>query len=233
MGMLDRAAASLVGDTGLLRPGTARSVLLADGDGGDGGYGGNGGGVDLTRFLTPTVVLILLAAAAVLLLVLAIGGAVIYRRLKKRGVIDRGLMTLRAETLPDGPLKELNQLRLKLQQAVTNTRRSVELAASGGRDVSELLAVTSRLEQVAGGVDRDLTMLMLETDTAMQTTLLAPARDRVGAVAAAGTRVRTALLQSSAAIQDADAADVTAALDEEVSRLSSFTQAYRELRGGT
>ena len=223
----------LTGAALLRTGGSGRSRLLADGDGGGDGGGGGGGGVDLTGLLTPTVVLVLLAAAAVVLLLLAVAGGLFYRRLKKRGVIDRGLMTLRAETLPDGPMKELNRLRLTLQQAVGNTRKSVELAAAGGRDVTELQAVTARLVQVAGGVDRDLTMLMLETDTGMQASLLGPARERVGAVASAGTRVRGALLQSSAALQDAEAADVTAALDEEVGRLSAFTQAYRELRGGT
>lgn len=74
--------------------------------------------------------------------------------------------------------------------------------------------------------------LEAEPDTPAQRAMLGPARDRVQAVTAAAGRVRTALLQESAALQEADAANVTADLDDEISRLSAFTQAYRVLGGG-
>lgn len=203
---------------------------LADG----GGDGGNGGiNFNWLSLLTPTTVLILVITAVVLLGVVTIAAAVVYRRLKKRGVIDQGLISLRAQTLPDGPERELNELRLQLKRSVSGTLRAVASAADAGREVGDLQAVTARLAQVADGVDRDLTLLAFETDSHTQRSLLDPARQRVKAVTDAASRVRTALLQESAVLQEGEAANVTAALDDEVSRLSSFTQAYRELRGGT
>lgn len=44
--------------------------------------------------------------------------------------------------------------------------------------------------------------------------------------------MRTALLKESVALQEADAAYVTADLDDEVERLSAFALAYRKLGGG-
>ena len=203
-------------------------AVLADGN----DYGGDGGGVNWLQFLTPTTVLILVVAAFVLLFVVAVTGFVVYRKLKKRGLIEQGLMSLKAQALPEGPARELNELRLRLNRSVASTTRAVAAATASGQDISTLQRVTQRLSEVADGVDRDLLQLEAEPDTRSQQAMLGPARDRVEAVTSAASRVRSALLQESAALQEADAANVTADLDEEVSRLSSFTQAYRELGGG-
>lgn len=206
---------------------TGATVVLADG----GEYGGDGG-VNWLQFLTPTTVLILVVAAFALLFVLAVTAFVVYRKLKRRGLFKQGIMSLKAQALPDGPARELNDLRMRLNRSVASTTRAVASASASGRDVASVQAVTRRLSQVANGVDRDLLQLESEPDTRSQQAMLGPARDRVAAVTAAAGRVRTALLQESAALQEADAANVTADLDDEVSRLSAFTQAYRELGGG-
>lgn len=202
--------------------------MLADGE----EFGGVEG-VDWLQFLTPTTVLILVVAVFVLLFVVSVAALVVYRKLKRRGLIEQGLMSLKAQALPDGPSRELNELRMRLRRSVASTTRAVAAATEGGQDVASLRAVTQRLAGVADGVDRDLAQLESEPDTRVQQAMVGPARDRVEAVTAAAGRVRTALLQGSAALQEADAANVTADLDDEVSRLSAFTQAYRELGGGT
>lgn len=199
--------------------------MLADG-------GGDGGGVNWIQFLTPTTVLILVVAVFVLLFVLALTAFVVYRKLKKRGLIEQGLMSLKAQALPAGPSRELNDLRMRLNRSVASTTRAVTAASASGEDVTSLMAVAHRLSQVATRVDRDLMQLESEPDLRAQQAMLGPARDRVAAVTAAAGRVRTALLQESAALQEADAANVAADLDDEVGRLAAFTQAYRELGGG-
>lgn len=207
---------------------TGPVAVLADG----GEYGGDGGGVNFIQFLTPTTVLILVVAVFVLLFVLAVTAFVVYRKLKKRGLIEQGVMSLKAQALPAGPLRELNDLRMRLNRSVASTTRAVTAASASGEDVTSLMAVARRLSGVATRLDRDLMQLESEPEVRSQQAMLGPARDRVQAVTAAAGRVRTALLQESAALQEADAANVTADLDEEVERLSAFTQAYRELGGG-
>lgn len=103
--------------------------MLADG----GEYGGDGG-LNWLQFLTPTTVLILVVAAFVLLFVLAVTAFLVYRKLKKRGLIKQGLMSLKAQALPEGPARELNDLRMRLNRSVASTTRAVAAATANGRD---------------------------------------------------------------------------------------------------
>ncbi|MGI8434790.1 MAG: hypothetical protein ACR2LE_08660 [Nocardioidaceae bacterium] len=196
-------------------------MLHADG----GGDGGSGFWMLLNH---PGVVLIL---AVVVLLLLLAGGItvwVVVRKLRRSAVFGRSLLQLRAQGLPEGPVRELASLRLSLQRATDYTVESVALAEQAGQPIGDLAGLTQRLTRLSSAVDNHLRWLEREPDSARLQTLLPMARQRTNEVTTAASRIRNTLGQFVQADSGTEIDALTADVATEVEALQAGVESLRE-----
>src|SRR6266498_3193639 len=161
--------------------------------------GDEGGGSELWSLLTPPVLIVLAIVVTVgvcILLGLALWGL---RRARRSGALARGRraveqaqLTLRAQTAPPGPARELAQLRLDLREVVEQTSAAVTATQAAGNPVGDLPGLSRRLEQVAPALDTELRVLQHDPDGAEVRVLLPALRARAGELNGSARAVRDA-----------------------------------------
>lgn len=189
----------------------------------DGGEGGDGGGI--TWQVTPGLLLAGLIAVAVLLLILLLAGWLAWRAVRKRRLMDRGLLHWRAAALPDGPSRRVALLRLQLQESMTQTRRvmaAMEPAgASGVNPLGELPDLAGRLRQSAGHLDAQLGLLEREPDPDYIESLLPEFDNQVRSVEQAALQLRAGALGTAATTDDLARRQVETDLADELAGLEA------------
>lgn len=194
---------------------------------------GGGGGTAWLQFLTPQVVLILAGVLLVLLLVVALVVWRVYRRARRSGALERGLLAVRAQALPPGPARELAELRRRLRGGVEGVERAVTLAELQGTPVAgDMRLLVGNLRRVAASMDADLQAVERGRDPQRQRAELANLGKEVGLLLAAAGRARDALALTAAADREVQLRQVTAEVDDQVAALDAYRQAYRELGSG-
>lgn len=188
------------------------------------------GGGEGTVWLTPTTVLTLAGIALVLLLIVAFVVWRVVRRVRRSGLLERGLLMARAQGLASGPGRDIAALRLRLDagiQATTQalTRSTAEMPAS------DLAGVLDGLRREAATVDDDLRLLEHDPDQARQREGLRVYRYEVDELLTAAGRVRDAVSRTATMNRNAELRALTAQVDEQVSTLEQYRRAYRELGG--
>ena len=230
--------------TGLPATASARMAgwLAAVGSAGglraDGGQGGDGGGVgwQLAQQIPWQVWLVAVGVLLVLALIVVLWARHVWRRSRRRGVlaperVEGGLLALQAYGLPAGPARDAAVLRRRLSSDVNSTRMAVAAAAAAA-PVGELAAVVDRLAAAAGTVDGQLAALAYESDPGRRAAGLGATRPAAEQILGAAARIRTALVSTRAALDEPALAAVSRDVDEELTGLAAYTQAYRELGGG-
>jgi len=151
---------------------TFRSVGAGLADGGDGGP---------TAVFVPSTGLIIAALTAVLVLLVVVGGLVWWgwRRVRRSGLAERGMLAARAVTAPPGPQREIAELRRDLNVHLTQTRKVFAQAATALPAPQVLADLLPRLEHTATALDSQLRILLTEPNHDFLTALLPALRGRV------------------------------------------------------
>ncbi len=201
-------------------------MLLAD-------SGGDGGALWWQGLLTPQVLLIGGAVLLLLVLILAWIGWRVVRRVRRSGSLQRGLLAVRAQTLPPGPGRELAELRQQLSVSLQATDQLVKATVAEQRitgfQADSLLAA---LRSTAGQVDADLRTLEHEPDKTQQRSALLALRPQVVSLIAASGRTRQALTDSASVDRQAALQMINDQVRDQTTALQAYLQAYRELGGG-
>lgn len=195
-------------------------------------------GVNLVGLLTPGVLIALLVAAAVLLVVAAITGWLLWRRVRRSGIIargrsaaQRGLLTVGAQALPPGPRRDLAGLQAQVGGGRAELARQAKTAAGGYLD--ELPIVLPRLDADGRRLERALAALVLSSDDGRiardEPQITADARAYIDAA----QRALAALRGAEAAGRGPQTARLYAEVNDAAAGLNAYSDAYRELRGGT
>jgi len=92
--------------------------------------------------------------------------------------------------------------------------------------------VNSTRIAAAGTVDGQLAALAYESDPGRRAAGLAAARPAAEQILGAAARIRTALVTTRVALDEPALAAMSRDVDEELTGLAAYTQAYRELGGG-
>lgn len=153
-----------------------------------------GDGVPSAVFV-PSAGLILGALLALLILVVLLGGVAWWgwRRVRRSGVVGRGMLQARAVTAPAGPQREIAELRRDLNAYLTQTRKVFAQASTGLTALAapQVLAdLLPRLEQTATALDAQLHLLQTEPDPVILNTLLPMLRERVRTITDDTVRLR-------------------------------------------
>lgn len=196
-------------------------------------------GVDVAGLLTPGVLIALLAAAAVLLVVVGVTGWLVWRRVRRSGILargqsvaQRGLLTVGAQVLPEGPRRELASLQVQVSGSRAELARQVDAAAASGGYLGDMPAVLPRLDADGLRLERTLSALAFSADERRvardQHQLTADARAYIDAAQRALVALRTA----EAAGRGPQTSQLYAEVDEAASGLNAYSDAYRELGKG-
>jgi len=184
-----------------------------------------------------TVYLVAAGVLLVLLVALLVWLRHLWRRSRRQGLlrpdrVGRALLAVRAQSLPAGPARDAEALRLRLDTELAATRAGVAAAAAAGVPVDALASVLGRLQAVAAGVDGRLRALQSEPDPAHRASGLAATRLAAEQVLTSAGRIRSALSGTRTALDQPSLDAVRREVDDEVSALTAYTQAYRDLGGG-
>lgn len=205
---------------------------------GDGGESGGDGGVgwQFAQQVPWQVWLVAFGVLLLLLLSVVLWLRHLWRRARRRGLlrpdrIEGGLLALQASVLPDGPAHDATVLRRRLAGELADTRAALAAAASAA-PVGGLPAVLVRLTAAAADVDGQLRAAQGERDPERQAAALSAAVPGAEAILAAADRIRAALATTRAALDEPELAALGRDVDDEVSALNAYTEAYRELEGG-
>lgn len=156
------------------------NLVLADG----------GGAVQLPFVLTPGLVIGVLIAVVVLLSVLITAGWLIWRRIRRSGLVERGLLQARAVTLPAGPQREIAEMRLALNDNLTQTARVLGNLRSDMAGSQMLTDLLRRLRQATTALDTHLRLLATEPDQRFLATMLPSLRRRTETIQSDMRRLR-------------------------------------------
>lgn len=197
-------------------------------------------GVNLVGLLTPGVLIALLVAAAVLLVVAAITGWLLWRRVRRSGILargrsvaQRGLLTVGAQALPPGPRRDLAGLQAQVSGSRAELAGQAEAAAASGGYLGDLPVVLPRLDADGLRLERALAALVFSSDERRiardQPQITASARAYIDAAQRALAALRTA----EAAGRGPQTARLYADVDDAAAGLNAYSDAYRELGKGT
>lgn len=193
---------------------------------------GDGGGIDLNTLLNhPGLVLALGIFLLLIVLTAAVVTAIAYRRLRRNGVLERGLLTWKAQVLPPGPAREIADMRLRMGESLDQTRRAVALAEVD-RPVGEMPRLVRELDAVANNLQGQLRLVETEPDLPTQRELLPHLRKQSEAVLAAAMRIRRALAGAADSDDEGRMPALSAQVDAEVQAVQAGVQRLRELTNG-
>jgi hypothetical protein len=183
-------------------------------------------------WLTPQVILALGAVLLVVILLVALLAWRVYKRARRSGALERGLLALRAQALPAGPARELAELRQRLHASLTGTGQVIDRAATAGLPTAELTGLLAQLKTAGAGLEVDLRMLEREPDPDEQAAGLRLYRAQVDQLIDAAGQARQAVTRTAAEDRDSQLRELSSQVGERVSALAAYRQAYRELGGG-
>lgn len=180
--------------------------------------------------LTPDV--LLTAGAVVLVLFVVVAGLLWWgiRRVRRSGMLERGLLTARAG-LSVGADREIAALRLRLRAGVDSATAVAARTDPAGPAMIELSGVLARLQRSAAAVDAALQDLARAPDAERRDDVLRLHRGEVDEIVLAAARVRDAVSRTAVSNRAAELRAVRAQVDEQVSNLDAYRKAYRELGG--
>lgn len=155
----------------------------------------DGDGVTGVVALSPGLVIAAAVVVAVLLALVALLGWWGVRRVRRSGLLDRGLLQARAAVLPPGPAKDIAELRQLLRGSLAQTRKVLSAVSDGSGAPESLTDLLRRLEVTTGSLDAQLRLVQSEPDQTYLQQVLPPLRERVHSVDSDAVRLRRTALR--------------------------------------
>lgn len=197
------------------------------------------GSEDSMDFGTVFLILMLVVIAIVLGVAITVGVLV------SRGVLTlvklskpkyesakRNAMKVRAETT-SGPLGEIMKQRIRLQEAMEATRRSLEVASSTRQYTGNLDSIFRTLQQSAQVVDSQLLVAQQDPDPAVRGVYAKTLSVQAEQITHTATGIRNALASAAAPAVDVDLKDLTRTLEIEATMLKNWSATYTGLGEGS
>lgn len=184
-----------------------------------------------------TVLLIILLVIIVVVLgVMITAGILISRgviglvRLSKPSVekARRSALKVRVQT-GTGPVRDLLELRLQLQESLEATVRSLTVAKNAQQYTGNLEYIVQTLTQAGSVVERQLLVAQKDPDPGIQRVYAQTLGVQVHQITQTAGGVRSALASAAQPMTDVDLADLTRKLDIEAQMLQKWSATYTEL----
>ena len=183
------------------------------------------GGSNLS-WLTPQTLLTLGGLGLALLLVAAVIGWLLWRRLRRTGVVKQGLAELRTAITRPGPARDLALLRKEMRDNLTATRQvltSLPDAPAG------LELLTARLDSEAAGLDQMLALLQHEPDKAFLEQALPPIHKQVQTVTAGLGQIRRTALTFTSDLRGSSSEELQQELADQIAGIQAGVAEVREI----
>ncbi|WP_104086242.1 hypothetical protein [Arthrobacter sp. GMC3] len=188
-----------------------------------------------------TVFLILM----LVIIAIVVGVAITIGVLVSRGVLGlvklskpkyesakRSALKVRAEST-SGPLGEIMKQRIRLQESMEATRRSLEVASSTRQYTGNLDSIFRTLQQASTVVESQLLVAQQDPDPAVQSVYSKTLSVQVEQITHTATGIRNALASAASPVVDVDLKDLTRTLEIEATMLKNWSATYTDLGDGS
>jgi hypothetical protein len=183
------------------------------------------GGSNL-NWLTPQTLLTLGGLGLALLLVAAVIGWLLWRRLRRTGVVKHGLAELRTAITRPGPARDIALLRKEMRDNLTATRQVLTNLPDAPVGL-ELL--TARLDSEAAALDQILALLEREPDRALLEQTLPPIRLQVHALITGLGQIRRTALTLTTDLRGSTSEKLQQELADQIAGIQAGVAEVREI----
>lgn len=183
------------------------------------------GGSNL-NWLTPQTLLTLGGLGLALLLVAAVIGWLLWRRLRRTGVVKHGLAELRTAITRPGPARDIALLRKDMRDNLTATRQVLTNLPDAPAGL-ELL--TARLDSEAAALDQMLALLEREPDRALLEQTLPPIRLQVHALITGLGQIRRTALTLTTDLRGSTSEKLQQELADQIAGIQAGVAEVREI----
>lgn len=188
----------------------------------------------LLQALSPETLLVLGIIALVVLIVAAVVGWLLLRRLRRSRTVRHWTGAVRTQMTPEGPLRELSELRGELQGIQDRTREAVLAAEARGtwRDApADLPTLATRLEETAAGLADRLAGYARQPEQRVAE-ILPDSREQVRLMGESERTLHRGLELASLSPDGGDLGQLQRDMTDEVQALQAYRDAYRRFEGG-
>jgi|GEM_PF-4406019 len=186
------------------------------------------------NLLTPETLLILGAVLLVLLVVALILGWIVVRRVRRNPNIRRWMGELRTKAQPPGPMREIAELRTRLQQSRTRAHNAVGQAEESGTWRSapaDLPTLARRLDDSAADLDERIAHYEAQPEHRIREAL-PELHKQVGMLEKSEGSLHRGLELASLPSDTASIEQLQHDMNDEVYALEAYREAYRDLGDG-
>jgi len=187
------------------------------------------------NLLTPETLLILGAVLLVLLVVAVILGWIVFRRARRNPSIRRWMGELRTKAQPAGPMREIAELRARLQQSRTRAHNAVAQAEEHGTWRSapaDLPALARRLDDSAADLDERISRHEGQPEQRIREAL-PELHKQVDLLEKSESTLHRGLELASLPSNTASIEQLQQDMNDEVYALEAYRDAYRDFDDGT
>lgn len=178
------------------------------------------------------------------IILVVVGAAVTVGVLVSRGVLSlvkvskpkyemarRSALKVRAQST-GGPLGEIMKSRIRLQESLEATARSLAAAQSTRQYTGNLDSIFRTLQQAGAVVETQLQVAQADPDPAVQGIYAKTLGTQVGQITQTAQGIRNALASAATPMADVDLADLTRTLEIEATMLKNWSSTYTDLGDG-
>lgn len=184
--------------------------------------------------LNPETLLILGVVLLVLLIVAAILGWIIVRRLRRNQRVRRWVGDLRTRTQPPGPMRDLSELRARLQTSRSRANTAVAQAEERGSwraAPADLPTLARRLEESATDLDGRIARYERQPEQRVSEAI-PELRKQVALIEESEGTLHRGLELASLPSDTATIEQLQREMNDEVYALEAYRDAYRDLGDG-
>ncbi len=146
----------------------------------------------------------------------------------KYELAKRNALKVRAQST-SGPLGDVMKQRIRLQESLDATQRSLAVAESTRQYTGNLDSIFRTLRQAGTVLEHQLLVAQQEPDPAVQAAYASTLGGQVEQVAQTSTGIRRALAAAAAPMTDVDLKDLTRTLEIEAAMLKNWSATYTDL----
>ncbi|NVM93587.1 hypothetical protein [Arthrobacter wenxiniae] len=146
----------------------------------------------------------------------------------KYELAKRNAFKVRAQSTA-GPLGDVMKQRIRLQESLEATQRSLAVAQSTRQYTGNLDSIFGTLRQAGTVLENQLLVAQREPDPAVQAAYAQTLGGQVAQVIQTSTGIRSALAAAAAPMTDVDVKDLTRTLEIEATMLKNWSATYTDL----
>lgn len=140
----------------------------------------------------------------------------------------RNALKVRAQST-GGPLGDVMKQRIRLQESLEATQRSLAVAQSTRQYTGNLDAIYRTLQQAGAVLEHQLLVAQKEPDPAVQAAYAQTLGGQAEQVIQTSAGIRSALAAAAAPMTDVDVKDLTRTLEIEAAMLKNWSATYTDL----